>query len=727
MNTRPRIIAAITDRTALLACSTIGYLGVLSLLVFYAPACAPAAEAKSQAANKPWRVYEEKLPAEADALRWNIEACLGWCEKRSDPKSMDQWQQQREQVAAGLHEALGMNPAPEKTPLNAKGLKKTEREGYTIENVVFQSHPRFYVTCNVYIPKNRPGPMPAMVITAGHAMQQGKNYDLYRTAQLGLVRHGFLVLAYDPIGQGERRLPGYSHAVSYPALLTGKSNLHYMTWDSIRALDYLLTREEVDAKRIGIAGNSGGGLNTMYTLPIEPRFAAGGTFCCLCSYEAWLRDGGNHCICNHLPGICRELEQFELVGVAAPRPHLAGAGQKDSIFPIEGVRETIERGKNIYAFYDAKDHLKLAEADQPHGWTQPLREAAYGWFCKWLKDEGDGSPIAEPEIPLDDWQSPHLMCYPGGTLPQDAKTYVDLVRDEATRLAAARPEVPETKPDAQAWAKALRQKLWDAFGGKPEPLEPAADNRGHFTWDGYEVQRLAVHTETDLKVPAVFIRPKTASGATPAVVVLDDSGKSNASDNRTVKAILGRGIAVLAMDPRATGEVKVHPNHCTSDSVVLGRPLLAQQAWDVICAGKYLAARNDVDAERVGLSARGEVGLIAVLAAAWDEVFQAVAVSGAPGTYIDAIADPPPLPLWAYAPRLLQVADVSELLAAIAPRPLCWRNPTNVTQPIAADAAKRLAAPTNQAYTALGQADAVKISVGSDEAAVGDFFSTTLK
>jgi cephalosporin-C deacetylase-like acetyl esterase len=701
---------------------------ILALVLLLVPVAA-AAESPSPPQDSPWRVFGDKLPAEVDALRWNIEACLAWSQKRTDPESMDQWQKQREQVAAGLHRALGMDPPPEKTPLEAKVLERTERKDYTLENVVFQSLPGFYVTCNVYIPNDVARPMPAMVITAGHAMKQGKNYDLYRTAQLGLVRHGFLVLAYDPIGQGERRLPGYSHAVSYPALLTGKSNLHYMTWDSIRALDYLRTRDEVDPKRIGIAGNSGGGLNTMYTLPIEPRFAAGGTFCCLCSYEAWIRDGGNHCICNHLPGICRVLEQFELVGVAAPRPHLAGAGKNDSIFPIEGVRETIERGERIYAFYDAKDRLALAEADKPHGWTQPLREAAYGWFCKWLKGEGDGAPIAEPEIPLDDWQSPHLMCYPDGTLPENAKSYVDLVREESERLATIRPAVPEDKGAAEAWACTLQEKLWSTFGGKPEPVGPAADDRGHFNWQGHEVRRLAIQTESDLKVPAVFVRPKEAEGATPAVVLLDDAGKSQTPNSPVAKALLGRGIAVLAVDPRAIGEVKVHANHCASDSVVLGRPLLAQQAWDVICAADYLAARDDVDAAQIGLCARGEVGLIAALAAAWSDMFIAVAIDGAPGSYVGAIADPPPLPLWAYAPNLLKVADVPELLAAAAPRPLCWINPTNVVEPVSQTEADRLAGPVKQAYRAHGRAEGARVAAGVDDSAgaIGEFFRAALR
>ena len=164
--------------------------------------------------------------------------------------------------AAELKAAIGLAPW-RKTPLHAEITGPPDRDGYTIENLLFQSLPGFYVTANVYVPKDAPRPMPAVVVTAGHAMELGKNQNLYRTAQLNLVRQGFVVLAYDPIGQGERRWPGNSHRLSYPATLVGHTSLRYMLWDSIRALDYLETRPEVDPKRIGIAGNSGGGLNTM--------------------------------------------------------------------------------------------------------------------------------------------------------------------------------------------------------------------------------------------------------------------------------------------------------------------------------------------------------------------------------------------------------------------------------------------------------------------------------
>jgi len=666
------------------------------------------------AEERNWWIYPGGLPDRANALRFNIDAILALTRKRKDPTSKEEWESRRGATALALRRALGLEPWPAKTPLGARVVARAERDGYTIENVVFESRPKFYVPANVYVPKGAAKPLPAVIVTAGHAMQQGKNYDLYRTAQLGLVRLGFLVLAYDPIGQGERRRRGYSHTVGYAALTVGQCNIGYMTWDTIRALDYLLTRKDVDPKRIGTAGNSGGGLNAFYAMPVEPRLAAGGSFCFACSIHAWIKDGGNHCICSHLPRSAREMEHFEVVGLTAPRALLVGNGAKDGIFPIAGTRDTIRRARRIYAFAGAEDRLALRETPQGHGWSQSLREACYGWMCRWLQSKGDGSPIAEPKIALGDWRSKELQCLKDGKMPADAKSYLALVREEALRLIAAYPPVPAKPADRAAWAKTLRERLWEALGGRPAGPPAKAKALGEFTREGHTVERLAIQSERALEVPALLIRPKGAKGPAPAVVFLDDGGKAAVRTSAAARTLLGRGVAVLAMDPRALGEVAVHANHCASDSVVLGRPLLAQQAWDVICAARCLAARKDVSPGRVAVYGRGSVGLIALLAGALTDDFCAVAAEGAIGSFTHAISDPLPQPLWAYAPGIVTVADVPHLLALCAPRAAMWTSPVGLSRkPLSEAAVRKLAAPAAASYRAAGADQALAVLPGA--------------
>ena len=669
----------------------------------------------------PWKVYPDGLPERANALRFNIDACVAACRQHADPAASRDWEAAKDDLAVALREAIGLEPWPEKTPLEAQVTGRAEREGYTIENVVFQSFPGFYVTANVYVPADAARPLPAVVVTAGHAMEEGKNYDVYRSAQLGLVRQGFLVLAYDPLGQGERKLPGYSHTVSYPAMLVGHTNLRYMLWDSVRALDYLLTRPDVDPERIGIAGNSGGGLNTMYAMPVEPRFAAGASFCCLCSFEAWIKDGGNHCICNHLPGICHSMEQFQFVGLCSPRPFLTGNGEKDRSFPIEGTRDTIRRAQKIYALDDAADRVALREVPLGHGWSQPLREAAYGWLNRWLQNRGDGSPVAETEIRLEDKNSKDLRVFKDGKLPAGAKSYVDLVREEAQRLVRGYERVPSEAAAYAAWAGKLRERLWETVGGRPDAVEPSLEEHGSFDWEGKSVRRLAIRTEANLEVPALLIRGGKPEGRLPAVIVLDAAGKQAAAQSPVVRRLLGKPVAVLALDVRALGEGKVPENQCASDAVALGRPLLAQQAWDVIAAARALSAREDL--RPIAVYGRGSAGLIAMLAAALSDEIGAVAVERSPGSLVETIADPLPQPLWAYAPNLLKVADLPQLAALCAPRPLLWAEPIGAAGKVGSEAeGKMLFEPVLAGYRATAsRTSPALVSGGTTEQAIGDF------
>lgn len=670
------------------------------------------------AEDRQWSIYPGEIPDRANALRFNIDACVALSQARKAPASKQEWEARKTHLEKKLATALGLEPRPAATPLNARVTGRAEREGYTVENVIFESRPQFYVTANVYVPKNAPRPMPAVVVTAGHSMREGKNFHLYRTAQLALVRQGFLVLAHDPIGQGERMLPGYSHPVGYPALLVGMTNEGVIIWDTIRALDYLLTRPDVDPKRIGLTGNSGGGENTFYTMPLEPRFAAAASCCFVCSYEAWIKDGGNHCICNHMPGICRDLEEFEILGLCAPRPFLAGNGAKDPIFPIDGTRSTIARAKQIYGFDDAAERVALAEAPLPHGWSPPLREATCGWLAHWLQGQGDGSPIPEPNLEVEDWKSPDLQCLKDGQMPADAKSYVTLIREEAQRhLIPSYPPIPTEKTAQATWVSALRRRLWETLGGEPIGFRPQAQRVGTFTWEGNRVERLAIQTEANLEIPALFIRPATASGPTAVAILLDDGGKETVRHSAAAKELLKQGMAILAMDARALGEVTVPDNHCASDAIVLGRPLLAQQAWDVIAAARYLAERPDVVRERIAVYGKGEVGLIALLAGSLCENLRGIAVEDSLGSFLHSIADPLPRPMWVYAPNILKVADVPQLLALCAPRPLMWQSPTGANGALPEAELRLLAQPAVTSYEALGNADSFQ---ASPSAAPGD-------
>jgi len=477
-------------------------------------------------APDPWVCFPDGVPESASALRFTIDACRDLLRGHTPPADLDAWEARAPRVRQALLKGLGLDPLPPRTPLNARIVGTTPCDGYRVENLVFESRPGFLVTANVFIPEGVPLPAPGIVVVPGHAMDDGKNYELYLTAQLGLMRLGCVVLGFDPIGQGARKVPGFDHMRGYGSLLVGQTNEGYILWDAMRAFDYLETRHEVDPARLGIAGNSGGGEATFYAMPIDERIQAGTSFCFTCSYDAWVSEGGNHCICNHMPGLIDQMEQSDILGLIAPRAFLAGNGTEDPIFPIAGTRETIAQARGLYAMLGAPEAVTSVEADQGHGWSQVLREASYGWMDRWLLGRGDGSPIPEPEMTLPEGDA--LLCYDGAGIPRDSETVVTLNRARAEELRAGHVG-PEALPEA----------LWKCFGGRPAEYAPEARELGSFDWEGMRVTRLALTTEPGMEVAALLLRREGASEAGPATVYLGAADKAELREDAEARAARG--------------------------------------------------------------------------------------------------------------------------------------------------------------------------------------------
>ena len=170
-----------------------------------------------------------------------------------------------------------------------------------------------------------------------------------------------------------------------------------MVWDSMRAIDYLQTLDEVDPGRIGVTGNSGGGLNTLFTAALDPSrrgaVVVGFTF----EFNNWLKYAGAHCTCTHLPGLFRGMEWFEIAGLIAPRSLLMLHGTDDHIFPISGARRAGRNTELVFARIDQGGHARFRELPgQPHAYSRTYRESMYGWMAQRLQDRGQGKPIAEP-------------------------------------------------------------------------------------------------------------------------------------------------------------------------------------------------------------------------------------------------------------------------------------------------------------------------------------------
>ncbi|HWT83077.1 MAG TPA: acetylxylan esterase, partial [Candidatus Methylomirabilis sp.] len=318
--------------------------------------------------------------------------------------SAEDWRSRQAEVRATLQRIVG--PFPEKTPLNAQVLGRVKKDGYTIERVVFESMPKFYVTACLFIPEPGGARMPSILNVIGHT-DVAFRAPGYQQLILNLVRKGFIVLAVDPAGQGERLQyydPEQGRSVVGGAtaehsffgkqcFLTGSSAARYFVWDGIRAIDYLLSRPEVDPDRIGVTGISGGGTQTSYIAALDDRVAAAAPTCYIAGFRRLLESiGPQDAEQNFNGGLRNGLDHADLLEVRAPRPTLVVSTTRD-FFSIQGARETYAEAKQAFRLLGAEDNLVMAEDDFEHGYTKITREAIYRFFQQHLRNPG--SPMDE--------------------------------------------------------------------------------------------------------------------------------------------------------------------------------------------------------------------------------------------------------------------------------------------------------------------------------------------
>ncbi len=339
-------------------------------------------------------------------------------------------------------------PWPEKTPLNPRITGTVQRDEYKIENIIFESRPGFLVTGNLYIPKGREFPLPGVVGTCGHS-HNGKAATAYQSYAQGLARQGYVVLIYDPLGQGER--------LQYPdenlksrigvgvrehlyagnqQFLVGEFIGAWRAWDGIRALDYLRTREEVDADTIGVTGNSGGGTMTTWLAGVERRWCMAAPSCFVTTFL--------HNMENELPADTEQcppealalgLDHADFLAAMAPKPVRILAKEQD-FFDVRGSEEALRRLKHLYGLLGAEDNVSLFVGPGPHGYSQPNREAMYRLFNSVT---GISDATEEPEIKLEEDKT--LWCAPDGQVCRlDSRTVFDFTKEKSGKLTEKRPK-----------------------------------------------------------------------------------------------------------------------------------------------------------------------------------------------------------------------------------------------------------------------------------------------
>jgi dienelactone hydrolase/pimeloyl-ACP methyl ester carboxylesterase len=335
---------------------------------------------------------------------------------------------------------------PERTPLNPRVMGTLEQEGYRVEKVIFESRPRHHVTASFYLPQGQ-GPFPGVLVPCGHS-DNGKAGTTYQQICILLAKHGVAVLCYDPIGQGERfqmldpsgkpviRGTTEHTMAGVGALLIGRQLASYRIWDGFRALDYLASRPEVDPKRLGCTGNSGGGTMTAYLMALDNRIRVAVPSCYITSLERLFETIGPQDAEQNITGqVAAGMEHADYITMRAPEPTLLSVGTRD-FFDIRGSWDTFREVKLIFGRMGFGERVDLFESDEEHGFTKPRRVAAARWMSRWLLQRDEA--FDEPEFPIA--TDAELQCTRSGQVLTDfhGVSVFDLNRERERELRKAR-------------------------------------------------------------------------------------------------------------------------------------------------------------------------------------------------------------------------------------------------------------------------------------------------
>lgn len=596
------------------------------------------------------------------------------------PRSLEEWQTKRKKLRQAMLTAMG-SQLDKPCALEPRIVGVLKRKNYRIEKILFQSRPDVWVSSSFYVPEPLKHKAPAVLVVHGH-WPGARRDPVVQARCLGLVHLGFVVLAVDAFSAGERH-PTIASGTYHGALLgstlwpAGLTLLGLQVYDNRRAVDYLLTRPEVDSSKIGITGASGGGNQSMYAGALDERLAAVVPVCSVGTYQAYLQAAC--CVCEVLPGALRFTEEGEVLGLIAPRALLVINATEDAFqFSVGEAKKSLSRTKEIFKLYGHPEKLQHVSFESRHDYNRAMREMMYGFMTRWLKDQGEGKPIPEPAHEVD--KPEDLACFPAAKRPSTFLFPPDLAAQKADRL--LRWEKLARLDHLEAWeaqSALMRTNLDEVLHASP-PSSKREGKWGNKTQDTSDLttQTLILTPEPgiDLDITARF---RAIRGKRPACVLLHLDGKDAALKHPLAEALLGKGWAVYAPDLRATGAAKPArdgirdaPDHNSCEHALwIGRPLLGQWVVDVRALLDFLADVPDLDRRRFSLIGLGQAGVLALVAAGLlTDRLRSVALMDSWTTLVPSGAYPPGTRMALLAPGILRVGDLPHLAALIAPRKL---------------------------------------------------------
>lgn len=566
--------------------------------------------------------------------------------------------------------STGLWPLPEKTPLNAEVFDRVERDGYTVEKVYFESYPGFLVTGNLYRPRGRTGPFPGILNPHGHwgnGRMANEELGSIPGRCINQARQGYVAFSYDMVGYNDSRQIDHGYGADPRQHLWGISLMGLQLWNSIRALDFLISLPDVDPTRLGCTGESGGGTQTFMLAAVDDRLQVAVPVNMISAHF----QGG--CLCENAPNLRVDTFNVEIAALFAPKPLLLVSCTGD--WTKDTPQVEFPAIQSIYRLYGAEDRVHWVQMAADHNYNKDSREAAYAWFGRWFQRITEAAQLKEQPFEMEPPEDllvfarrerpPHLL---------DAEGLTKFLMDHSeAQLNALKPQ------DAAGLARfremmepALRQTLAAEWPAGETLVEEA---KGTVTGPDFTATRLIIgRVGKGDAIPAVLYRPVHSEVRGSTLIVAAEGkaalvDRSKAAPGPLVAGLLAQGQAVLAIDAFRTGErAQAKRDESVQFFTTFNRTDVALRVQDILTGLAYL--RRQFGGGPLNLVGLGEAGLWALLARG---LASEVARTAADVAQFDNTRDDSFLQ-HLYVPGLRRAGDLRTAGALTAPAPLLLFN-----------------------------------------------------
>jgi cephalosporin-C deacetylase-like acetyl esterase len=600
-------------------------------------------------------------------------------------ETKEDWLGQKDELRRQLYEMLGLDPLPERTPLEPVVTGTVDHAEFTVEKLHFQSRPQLYVTGNLYVPKNLTKPAPAVIYVCGHGNERKDGRSLgsktkYQHHGAWLARQGYVCLILDTLQLAE--IEGLHHGTYHKDMFwwysRGYTPAGVEAWNGIRAIDYLQSRKEVDPERIGVTGRSGGGASSWWIAALDERIKAAVPV-------AGITDLRNHVIDDVIEGHCDCMFQVNTYGwdygtvaaLIAPRPLLLTNTDDDRIFPLDGVERVHWQTKKIYGLLGAHKDLGLQISWGGHLDTQELQVAALRWFNLHLKKEDPKIEIAAVKM----------------FEPEQLAVFDELPKDELNTTAhmwfvptAAKAKVPADASEwatmRDAWRKNLEEKVFRGWS-KNEKL---AVDESRIRNQGVVASTLDVSAQDAFRLSSTLTFAKEGIAKSDVRLIVSDGADYDWSGYPSLEGSVGyfspRGASAATWDQTPKKQTQHQRRH-----MLLGQTLAGQQVYDIRRAIQALHTVPELKDAKVTLTAEGPMAALCVYAAIYEPSVDRLVLKNMPASHMPKEAESKD-----YAPALLNVLKYLDLPQAVAmaaeratieiqdDEPAKWQYPSDVAK-----------------------------------------------